>query len=259
MKKLDSEILDLLPEEELAGEIEQADGYNDGIYALLVRVDRVLNSATSAPISATPIRTPSADPTPTVAAGGSRVKLPKLTIQPFGGDLTKWTPFWESYCAAIHDNHSLTTTEKFNYLRSLLECEALDSIAGLALTEPNYDEAVTVLERRFGNKQHIIAKHIDALMSLEAVMSLNNIKALRRLYDQVELHTRSLKSLGVESGSYGGLLASVLLNKLPHDLQLLVSRRIGESEWKLDEIMSMLGGEVQAREKTTAKFWQEAG
>ena len=49
--------------------------------------------------------------------------------------------------------------------------------------------------------------------------------ALRWLYDHVELHTSSLKSLGVESGSYGGLLASVLLNKLPKELQLLVSLR----------------------------------
>ena len=89
-------------------------------------------------------------------------------------------------------------------------------------------------------------------MNLEAMTSSNNLKALRRLYDQVELHTRSLKSLGVESSSYGGLLASVLLNKLPQDLQLFVSRKIGESEWKLDEIMRVVEEELGARERTTA-------
>ena len=160
------------------------------------------------------------------------MKLPKLNIQPIRGDLTTWTPFWESYRAAIHDNTSLNDADKFNYLRSLLEHTTLDAISWLSLTGLNYHEAISILEKRFGNKQRIISKHMDALMNLEAMTSSNNLKALRRLYDQVELHTRNLKSLGVESSSYGSLLASVLLNKLPQDLQLFVSRKIGESEWK---------------------------
>ena len=146
------------------------------------------------------------------------MKLPKLTIQPFGGDLMTWTPFWESYCAAIHDNPSFTDTEKFNYLRSLLEHTALNAISGFSLTAPNYTEAVLALEKHFGNKQRIVTKHMDALMNLDTVTSSTDIKPLRWLYDHIESHTRSLKSLGVESRSYGGLLASVLLNKLPQEL-----------------------------------------
>ena len=232
LETLKAEILDLVKEDE---EIEQADGFKEGEYAILVRIDRVLRST---PIFPSPTPVPSAPSTGLSSSshGGSRVKLPKLTIQPFGGDLTTWTPFWESYRAAIHDNPSLNDTEKFNYLRSLLEHTALDAISGFSLTAPNYKEAVSVLEKRFGNKQQIVTKHMDALMNLDTVTSPTNIMALRRLYHHVESHTRSLKSLGVEYGSYGGLLASVLLNKLPQELQLLGSRKIGESEWKLDEI-----------------------
>ena len=91
------------------------------------------------------------------------MKLPKLNIQPFRGDLTTWTPFWESYRAAIHDNTSLNDADKFNYLRSLLEHTTLDAISGLSLTGPNYHEAISILEKRFGNKQRIISKHMDAL------------------------------------------------------------------------------------------------
>ena len=69
---------------------------------------------------------------------------------------------------------------------------------------------------------------MDALMCLEVVTSPSNLKGLRRLYNNVELHTRSLRSLGVEPTSYGGLLASVLMNKLPHELQLLVSHQISK-------------------------------
>ena len=149
---------------------------------------------------------------PTTTRAPSRVKLPKLTILPFNGELTAWTPFWESYEAAIHD---LSDAEKFNYLHSLLRQTALDSIAGLALTTANYAEAISILQTRFGNKQQIIARHMDALMNASVVTSSHNIKGLRGLYDYIETHTRSLKSLGVDSSSYSTLLTSVFVNKIP--------------------------------------------
>ena len=42
------------------------------------------------------------------------IKLPKLTIQPFKGDLTTWITFWDSYKAAIHKNSPLPDIDKFN-------------------------------------------------------------------------------------------------------------------------------------------------
>ena len=178
------------------------------------------------------------------AGVSSQVKLPKLMIQPFSGELTEWTPFWESFHTAIHDNPALSPVEKFNYLRSLLRRTALDAVAGLSLSAANYQEAISILEKRFGSKQRIITKHMDALMCLAAVTSPNDLKSLRGLYDGVELHTRSLKSLGVDPDSYGELLTSVLMNKLPHGLQLLVSRQIGEDNWKLEIIMKVLAEEL---------------
>ena len=89
-------------------------------------------------------------------------------------------------------------------------------------------------------------------MNLKAVTSPHNLKSLRRLYDQIESHTRSLKSLGVESSSYGGLLASVVLNKLPQEFQLFVSQKVGESEWELEQMMKIIEEEIQARERMVA-------
>ena len=248
LNRLDSEILEMVSAEEVAGEIEQSDEFKDGIYDVLVKLDRLLVPATTTAVTTSPA--------PAVAShsssASSQVKLPKLMIQPFSGELTEWTPFWESFRTAIHDNPALTAVEKFNYLRSLLKRTALDAVAGLSLSAANYQEAISILEKRFGSKQRIIAKHMDALMCLAVVTSHNDLKSLRRLYDGVELHTRSLKSLGVNPDSYGELLTSVLMNKLPHGLQLLVSRQISEDDWRLDTIMKALAEEIQARERATA-------
>ena len=86
----------------------------------------------------------------------TKVKLPKLTIQPFKGELTAWTTFRDSYEVAIHLNRSLSDIEKFNYLRSLLQGPAFDAITGLTLTAANYLEAVEVLETCFWDRQQII-------------------------------------------------------------------------------------------------------
>ena len=46
------------------------------------------------------------------------------------------------------------------------------------LTEDNYDQAVSILEKRFGNKQVIIHRHMDILLSVETVGYSNNLTVL---------------------------------------------------------------------------------
>ena len=75
------------------------------------------------------------------------MKLPKLTIPPFNGEPTRWMTFWDSYLSSIDKNTTLSETEKFTYLRSLLQGRALESIAALALTEANYCQAVDLLQK----------------------------------------------------------------------------------------------------------------
>ena len=110
---------------------------------------------------------------------GNKTRLPKLTIHPFNGDTTKWRSFWDAYNAAIHRNNSLSKIEKFTYLIGIVEQSAEEAIRGLSLTDANYDEAITILEKRFGNKQQAISKHMDALMNLEVVTSADDVTTLR--------------------------------------------------------------------------------
>lgn len=157
--------------------------------------------------------------TPTMAGGDHNTRLPKLTLRSFDGEITQWLPFWDSYQAAVHSNTSLSDVQKFTYLRSLLERSARESISGLSLSAANYTVAIEILQKRFGNKQKIIAKHMDILLNIEPVTSPNNVGALRRLHDRVESNVRALSTLGVAEESYGTLLSSVLVKKYKVDDQ----------------------------------------
>ena len=78
----------------------------------------------------------------------------------------------------MNSNDDLSGVDKFNYFISLLDGPAREEVAGLSLTEENYDQAVTTLKKRFGGTQQIISKHMELLLQIEAVSSSQNVKAL---------------------------------------------------------------------------------
>ena len=150
---------------------------------------------------------------------------------------------------SIHHNTQLSDIDKFIYLSSLLEGPAAESISGLRVTAANYNEAMSILQRKFGNTQEIVSNHMEALLNIEVVTSHCNMKALRHLHDVVEAQIRGLRALGVPAASYGSLLAPVILSKLPPELRLIVSREVREDRWQLDELMQVIDVEIRARER----------
>lgn len=154
LKKLDAEIIKHTPEENLENEIKQSDENNERSYAALIRIDRAGAAeparATSGPTANTVDPTRDCEP---------KVKLPKITLSHFSGNPLKWTSFWDSFKSAVHDNPALSQVDKFNHLKSLLEHSAYDTIAGLTLSDAHYQEAVELLQKRFGDKQVIISRH----------------------------------------------------------------------------------------------------
>jgi len=178
----------------------------------------------------------------------TQVKLPKLDLRKFDGDISKWPSFWNAFESSVHNNTKLAPIDKFNYLNSLLVKSASEAISGLSLTPANYDEAVAILKRRFGNKQLIINRHMETLLNINSVKSGLNIQELRQLHDLIESQVRSLKLLGVSSSSYGSLPSSVVMSKLPQDLRLIITREV-KDEWNLDHILDVFRSELEVRER----------
>ena len=90
---------------------------------------------------------------------------------------------------------------------------ASECIAGLALINENYAEAVNLLNERFGNKQLLINAYVESFMKLKAVKSMNQVKELRVIYDQLETTVRNLKSIHVETDTYGCFLVPIIVQK----------------------------------------------
>lgn len=84
---------------------------------------------------------------------------------------------------------------------------------------------------------------MEILLNLDPVTSDQNLKGLRRFYNDV---TRSLKALGVEPETYGTMLASVLLGRLPRDLRLIVGPKNTDDELTLSSLQEALEDELTA-------------
>ena len=110
-----------------------------------------------------------------------RVKLPKLELSKFDGDIINWQGFWDQFLIAIHENDSLADNDKFTYLKSFLSDSALQSINGLSLNPTNYKEAIEILNERYKNKQVLISAHMQKLEKLPRIKSSNDINGLRKM------------------------------------------------------------------------------
>ena len=181
--------------------------------------------------------------------GGIGVKLPKIYIKQFTGDPIKWQQFEDTFDATITRNGSISEVEKFTYLRGYLSGEAEKCIEGITLTGDNFERAMTLLRERYGNPQLIISTRMDNLIKLEKNSGYRApIKELRNIYDKIESHMRSLLTLGVDSEHFGPLLIPIIVNKLPNEIRLEISRKLGKDNWKIHQFMDTLKNEITARE-----------
>ncbi|KAG1936575.1 hypothetical protein F2P79_018552 [Pimephales promelas] len=156
--ELDHEIEEHTDVEDLENEVVDAEEYGQRVISAKARVRRVMQrvreNTDSRPRDAVP------------AQRGQTVKLPKLIINKFSGDISLWQDFWNQFETAIHRNDTLSKTEKFNYLKTYVAGAASKAIAGLMLTDSNYDHAIDLLQNRFGRKDLLINAHMTKLLNL---------------------------------------------------------------------------------------------
>ena len=114
------------------------------------------------------------------------------------------------------------------------------------MSDANCQIAVDILKGRFGQRQIMLNSHIDTLLKICPVKS--EIE-LRKFYDAIEIHCRGLQSLGVDPKAYGTVLVNLMLQKLPEEVQLIVSGQLNEeykdkdateSDWKFSKFTELL-------------------
>ena len=174
------------------------------------------------------------------------IKLPKLDIPIFNGDKLRWTEFWDTFEATIHQNPTLSDIEKLHYLNSKLTGKAKDAVSGILLSNENYSVAVNLLKDRFGDKQSVINCHYTELINVPPAN--NTSKGLRMLYDEAEKHLRSLEAL--KQNINQEVFISIITSKIPKEVLVQLEIQKGAKVmWTVSKLRELFNDYISAREK----------
>ena len=196
---LDDEIAVLLIDEEIESDVETCATYLLKLNTAIARIQNKLSKEKSKC---------------SISRGSlSKVKLPKLVLPQFTGNRLKFQEFWDIFNSSVNSNPDLSRVDKFNYLHSCLSHDAKQCIAGLSITESNYEVAVELLTKRFGGREERKRDHMKQLYNMSC--SSNTVKSLRAFYDEINANRLGLQNLGTSPDEYESFLVPVLLSKLP--------------------------------------------
>ena len=61
------------------------------------------------------------------------MKLPKLSLPTFDGNVLHWQEFWDVFDAAVHQQTAISDVTKFGYLKGSLRGSAASAIYGISV------------------------------------------------------------------------------------------------------------------------------
>lgn len=143
----------------------------------------------------------------------TNARLPRIKIQEFDGDVTKWAEFYELFQVLV-GNTNLSKILKFSYLRSFLRGEALRMISGISLSDSNYDIALQTLQNRYDKCKIVATRLRRELLNLPTCEMDNG--QLEDFYISAMKIFRQLENLqqNPDNFEFGFLLE----NKLPREI-----------------------------------------
>ena len=154
-----------------------------------------------------------------VVGGANEIRLEPIKLEKFGGEYSKWSEWRAMYDSLVHTNESLSTTQKFHYLKKSLGDDAGRVLSGWQVTGENYEQAYHTLVNVFQNGYRIIMAHLDELMKLEQSKS-ESVENVRKLIDTTNRVLRQLRVVGCPVEHWDHMIVYVLIARMaPRTLQ----------------------------------------
>lgn len=125
--ELDVDILAHMAEDEIEGEIERQDLFKENVRLAIANIDNALSTPEVVSHTAhagkwrshqerlvASKRCSGQFVTSVSTLNKTQVKLPKLELKKFDGDQSKWSSFWDTFEASMHDNSSILMNRRFS-------------------------------------------------------------------------------------------------------------------------------------------------
>ncbi|KMQ84903.1 hypothetical protein RF55_16915 [Lasius niger] len=240
-------------EEVLSREMENADEYTAKYHQAKIQLTNLTERGNAA--------TPTPHLQPMVAPSQESIralKLPKIELRKFGGEIKDWLSFWSTF-KKIYDDTTLSKEDKFHYLlqSTVKDSRAFEVVNSFPPTADNYEKAIQSLKSRFGKKNLLVEFYVRELLKL--VLNKNKNLSLVTIYDKLETHLRALESLGVSTDMCAAMLFSLVESSLPEETlrtwqrAMITSANVSNTDItakdRLTHLMIFLGKEVESEKR----------
>ena len=180
--------------------------------------------------------------------------LPKISLPRFSGKYCDWPPFRDLFTSMVISNSELSRVEMLQYLKTNVSGEALRLIAGIPVTDDNFDRAWTRLISRFENKRALVNSHLDILFALKPVTK-KCAKELDQLRTTIAEVLESLAALGAEVDKWDFFLVYFVCRRLDAETHEAWELELGVSTVppKYSELDHFLENRIRALETVSAR------
>lgn len=141
------------------------------------------------------------------------VKLPKIAIPIFSGRYSEWTTFRDLFLSLVHKNETLDKVQKMHYLKSHLSGEAEQLVRQTPVSDLNYDQCWSQLEKRYSNKKYLINCILKRLFAQKR-MQVESSTSLKELLDTTNDCLNALKNLNIDVTTWDVIIIHIVTFKL---------------------------------------------
>lgn len=143
----------------------------------------------------------------------ANIKLPDIKLPVFDGKFETWLNFHDLFESLVHTSTSLSTIQKFYYLRSSLTGEALDLIQTIPISSEQYSVAWNLLVSHYQNTRRLKRIYVQSLFEFPC-MKRETALDLHTLIDKFQANVKILKQLGERTEYWDVLLIHILSTRL---------------------------------------------
>lgn len=141
------------------------------------------------------------------------VRLPKMDLPHFNGEIHNWPNFKDLFEAVVHNNEKIPAIQKLMYLKSSLSGEASVTIESIPVTGSNYTVAWQALLDRFDNIQVQVNYHLKIICA-DTNIKKKSALDLRKLLSDINQNVRALKALGQPTEYWDTILIHLICRRL---------------------------------------------
>lgn len=159
----------------------------------------------------------------------SQIRLPRIDIPDFNGQLENWTRFRDLYNAMVDSKTNISDVEKLEYLQTKLKGEASSLIKHLSPTNANYKIAWELVKKKYDKPDKIRETYIRMLLSQPPIKN-GELTEIKRFYNNTMESYNALKVSYENVDSWDPLLLYLIKEKFDKETITLWYRQQKESE-----------------------------